>query len=370
MKIKTKTRNNNELPINFCTTGNFKNLQKIKFIPSENSLKIKKPKKINNQSSLSNVSECQTIKRDEIAFKDELIKKLQKKIFFLENKVKFLEREKAKIKFKSRNESLNNILILKTEKSFSHKNFNQNNIINKVTIPLDKNLLKEKLSKRKNKLFELINVNKLIKKNNFTKSFYEQENNKDTILKYNNSNYSSNYNTRNNSCTNSEMKIKKKNIKLTNTNSFHKSMNSINSKSSKKNKNIKVKNKTNLNLNRKLNDIPKKGRIKQNTSLKIMMSSTNYSNTVSNSFKEENTNKKNNSILNNEVTTNDNNKITFNDLKIKLENIKNRTKKLLSIYSSVNIDKNNNNVNQKMKDKRKDSKYSHYIKILKMEKIK
>ncbi len=45
MKLKTMTRNRDNLPINFCTTANFLNLSKVKFIPFENSLKIKNPKK-------------------------------------------------------------------------------------------------------------------------------------------------------------------------------------------------------------------------------------------------------------------------------------------------------------------------------------
>ena len=52
------------------------------------------------------------------------------------------------------------------------------------------------------------------------------------------------------------------------------------------------------------------------------MSSTNYSNNVSSSFKEENTSKKINIISNNENGINIiNNNNSFNDIKIKLEKI-------------------------------------------------
>ena len=166
MKLKNMPPNKDNLPINFCKTGNFLNLNKIKFIPLENSLKIKKPKKLENKKSLSNLSEYQTIKKEELTKKDELIKNLKEKIIFLENKIKYLEKENSKKQTRSRNESdsLNNILILRTEKSHSFKNFNRTKNINKTVIPLDKHLLKEKLSKRKKNLFALINLTKLSKK--------------------------------------------------------------------------------------------------------------------------------------------------------------------------------------------------------------
>ena len=101
------------------------------------------------------------------------------------------------------------------------------------------------------------------------------------------------------------------------------------------------------------------------------MSSTNYSNNVSNFFKDENmTLKKSHSILNSEINNNShNNNISFNKIKIKLENIKERTKKLLEIFSSINIEKNNKNEHEK-KGKLKRINHSHYIKIFKLEKTK
>ena len=375
MKIKTMTRNRDNLPINFCTTANFLNLSKVKFIPFENSLKIKNPKKFEKKNSKSNLSEYQTVAKEEITKKDELIKKLKEKIIFLENKIKFLEKGKTKTKSRSRNDSLNNTLILKTEKSYSYKKFNQtNNNSNKSTIPVDKNLLKEKLNKRKKNLFEIMKIHKLFK-NCKNSSFHEYDFNK-TKNNYskNNFNYSlSNNITGNNSVSNSELKHKKKTIRIKNINSFHKSLYCISSKNSKnknsyyieqKNKNIKIGDKKSL--NRKIKAIPKIERINQNISSKIMMSSTNYSNNVSNSFKEENTSKKNNIISNNEIMTNiNNNNNSFNDIKIKLEKIKNRTKNLLELYSCVNI-KNANDKNEKSKDK-SDSKFS---KLYKLEKFK
>ena len=375
MKIKTMTRNRDNLPINFCTTANFLNLSKVKFIPFENSLKIKNPKKFEKKNSKSNLSEYQTVAKEEITKKDELIKKLKEKIIFLENKIKFLEKGKTKTKSRSRNDSLNNTLILKTEKSYSYKKFNQtNNNSNKSTIPVDKNLLKEKLNKRKKNLFEIMKIHKLFK-NCKNSSFHEYDFNK-TKNNYskNNFNYSlSNNITGNNSVSNSELKHKKKTIRIKNINSFHKSLYCINSKNSKnknsyyieqKNKNIKIGDKKSL--NRKIKAIPKIERINQNISSKIMMSSTNYSNNVSNSFKEENTSKKNNIILNNEIMTNiNNNNNSFNDIKIKLEKIKNRTKNLLELYSCVNI-KNIKDKNEESKDKN-DSKF---LKLYKLEKFK
>lgn len=375
MKIKTMTRNRDNLPINFCTTANFLNLSKVKFIPFENSLKIKNPKKFEKKNSKSNLSEYQTVAKEEITKKDELIKKLKEKIIFLENKIKFLEKGKTKTKSRSRNDSLNNTLILKTEKSYSYKKFNQiNNNSNKSTIPVDKNLLKEKLNKRKKNLFEIMKIHKLFK-NCKNSSFHEYDFNK-TKNNYskNNFNYSlSNNITGNNSVSNSELKHKKKTIRIKNINSFHKSLYCISSKNSKnknsyyieqKNKNIKIGDKKSL--NRKIKAIPKIERINQNISSKIMMSSTNYSNNVSNSFKEENTSKKINIISNNENVTNIiNNNNSFNDIKIKLEKIKNRTKNLLELYSCVNL----KNVNDK-KEESKDKNDSKFSKLYKLEKIK
>jgi len=378
MKLKNIPSNKDNLPINFCKTGNFLNLNKIKFIPLENSLKIKKPKKLENKKSLSNLSEYQTIKKEELTKKDELIKNLKEKIIFLENKIKYLEKEKAKKQTRSRNEndSLNNILILRTEKSHSFKNFNRTKNNNKTVIPLDKHLLKEKLSKRKKNLFALINLTKLSKKNK-NQSLYGSETNKLNSFKTSINQSFSNYNTRNNSFTNSELKPKKKSIRINNINSFQNSINSMSSKNKnkisysieQKKKSIKIEDKKSL--NRKIKAIPKKEFFNQNTSTKIMMSSTNYSNNVSNFFKDENmTLKKSHSILNNEINNNSqNNNISFNKIKIKLENIKERTKKLLEIFSSVNIEKNNQNEHEK-KGKLKRINHSHYIKIFKLEKTK
>ena len=363
MKLKTMTRNRDNLPINFCTTANFLNLSKVKFIPFENSLKIKNPKKFEKKNSKSNLSEYQTVAKEEITKKDELIKKLKEKIIFLENKIKFLEKGKTKTKSRSRNDSLNNTLILKTEKSYSYKKFNQtNNNSNKSTIPVDKNLLKEKLNKRKKNLFEIMKIHKLFK-NCKNSSFHEYDFNKTK------NNYSlSNNITGNNSVSNSELKHKKRTIRIKNINSFHKSLYCISSKNSKnknsyyieqKNKNIKIGDKKSL--NRKIKAIPKIERINQNISSKIMMSSTNYSNNVSNSFKEENTSKKINIISNNENGINIiNNNNSFNDIKIKLEKIKNRTKNLLELYSFVNL-KNVKDKNEETKDKT-DSKFSKLYK--------
>ena len=145
-----------------------------------------------------------------------------------------------------------------------------------------------------------------------------------------------------------------------------KNKNKISYSIEQKKKSIKIEDKKSL--NRKIKAIPKKEFFNQNTSTKIMMSSTNYSNNIS---KDENmTLKKNHSILNNEINNNShNNNISFNEIKIKLDNIKNRTKKLLEIFSLFNIEKNNKNAHDK-KDKIKKISHSHYIKIFKLEKAK
>ena len=125
-----KTRNKVNLPISFCTTGNFQNLKKIKFIPMDNPPKIKNSKhqliNLNNINSQLNLSEYQNLKKDEITKKDELIQKLQDRIKFLEKKIKILENNKSTHKNKSRNISLSDALILRTEKSSSNKNNNAN----------------------------------------------------------------------------------------------------------------------------------------------------------------------------------------------------------------------------------------------------
>ena len=98
-----------------------------------------------------------------------------------------------------------------------------------------------------------------------------------------------------------------------------------------------------------------------------MMSSTNYSNNISNSFKEDIKLKKT-------ISKKNINNSSFFDIKYKLDNIQIRTKHLLEFYSMINCDKNglnnklgNNSIN---KEKIKCGNYSHYIKISKIEKLK
>ena len=137
-------------------------------------IKNSKHKLINlqNKSSYSNLSEFQTNKKVEISQKDELIQKLQQKIKYLEKKIKILEKNtssKSNSKNRSRNISLSNALLLRTEKSTTNKKNKIRSINTTITkiIPLDKQLLKTKLNKKKKNLFELIDINKLksIKKN-------------------------------------------------------------------------------------------------------------------------------------------------------------------------------------------------------------
>ena len=386
-----KTRNKLNLPINFCTTGNFLNLKKVKFIPMDNPPKIKNSKhqilKLHNKSSTSNLSEIHTISKDEILKKDELIFKLQQKIKFLEKRIKLLEKGASKTKNRSRNASFSNALLLNTEKNssnninnynYNHNYTSANSITNKnkhkTIIPLDKQLLKTKLTKNKKNIFELIDISKLkfAKKNQTSIKNHNNSFNLPNTNNNNNNNSLSNYTTynytSNNSCTGSELKPRKKSIKLKvqcgKINSLH---NLLYSMSSSKNKN-KISGEKNR-VTRKIsgiNNIPKKIRINQNASLKIMMSSTNYtnySNNVSNSFKEE-------TNVNTNTNTNNNNgmvNISFTDIQNKLENIKNRTKNLFEVFSKMNTNlAQNQNLNNEIKRK----KFPFNIKISKLEKVK
>ena len=382
-----KTRNKLNLPINFCTTGNFLNLKKVKFIPMDNPPKIKNSKhqilKLHNKSSTSNLSEIHTISKDEISKKDELIFKLQQKIKFLEKKIKLLEKSASKSKNRSRNTSFTNGLLLNTEKNSSNNinnyNYNHNyttanSITNKnkhkTIIPLDKQLLKTKLTKNKKNIFELIDISKL-KFNKKNQNSIKNRNNSFNLPNTNNNNNSlSNYTTynytSNNSCTGSELKPRKKSIKLKvqcdKINSLHNLLYSMSSSKNLKNKISGEKNRVTRKING-INTIPKKIRINQNASLKIMLSSTNYtnySNNVSNSFKEEtnvNTNTNNNGMTN----------ISFSDIQNKLENIKNRTKNLFEVFSKMNTNlAQNQNLNNEIKRK----KFPFNIKISKLEKVK
>lgn len=383
-----KTRNKLNLPINFCTTGNFLNLKKVKFIPMDNPPKIKNSKhqilKLHNKSSTSNLSEIHTISKDEISKKDELIFKLQQKIKFLEKKIKLLEKSASKSKNRSRNTSFTNGLLLNTEKNSSNNinnyNYNHNyttanSITNKnkhkTIIPLDKQLLKTKLTKNKKNIFELIDISKLkftkknqnsIKNRNNSFNLPNTNNNNNNSL----SNYTTYNYTSNNSCTGSELKPRKKSIKLKvqcdKINSLHNLLYSMSSSKNLKNKISGEKNRVTRKING-INTIPKKIRINQNASLKIMLSSTNYtnySNNVSNSFKEEtnvNTNTNNNGMTN----------ISFSDIQNKLENIKNRTKNLFEVFSKMNTNlAQNQNLNNEIKRK----KFPFNIKISKLEKVK
>ena len=382
-----KTRNKLNLPINFCTTGNFLNLKKVKFIPMDNPPKIKNSKhqilKLHNKSSTSNLSEIHTISKDEISKKDELIFKLQQKIKFLEKKIKLLEKSASKSKNRSRNTSFTNGLLLNTEKNSSNNinnyNYNHNyttanSITNKnkhkTIIPLDKQLLKTKLTKNKKNIFELIDISKLkftkknqnsIKNRNNSFNLPNTNNNNNSLSNYTTYNYTSN-----NSCTGSELKPRKKSIKLKvqcdKINSLHNLLYSMSSSKNLKNKISGEKNRVSRKING-INTIPKKIRINQNASLKIMLSSTNYtnySNNVSNSFKEEtnvNTNTNNNGMTN----------ISFSDIQNKLENIKNRTKNLFEVFSKMNTNlAQNQNLNNEIKRK----KFPFNIKISKLEKVK
>jgi len=379
-----KTRNKLNLPINFCTTGNFLNLKKVKFIPMDNPPKIKNSKhqilKLHNKSSTSNLSEIHTISKDEISKKDELIFKLQQKIKFLEKKIKLLEKSASKSKNRSRNTSFTNGLLLNTEKNSSNNinnyNYNHNyttanSITNKnkhkTIIPLDKQLLKTKLTKNKKNIFELIDISKL-KFNKKNQNSIKNRNNSFNLPNTNNNNSLSNYTTynytSNNSCTGSELKPRKKSIKLKvqcdKINSLHNLLYSMSSSKNLKNKISGEKNRVTRKING-INTIPKKIRINQNASLKIMLSSTNYtnySNNVSNSFKEEtNVNTNNNGMTN----------ISFSDIQNKLENIKNRTKNLFEVFSKMNTNlAQNQNLNNEIKRK----KFPFNIKISKLEKVK
>ena len=376
-----KTRNKVNLPISFSTTGNFLNLKKINFIPMDNPPRIKNSKhqliNLQNKNSKLNLSEYHhNLKKNEITKKDELIQKLQEKIKFLETKIKILENSKSKSKNRSRNISISNIPILKTEKNSTNKynNTNSNSRINKTIIPLDKQLIKTKLIKKKKNIFELIDINRVksikrIKNRNNSFNINNANTSHNNSLSNYNSNHTANTYKKNNSCSGSAFKSRKKTIKLNiqsgKINSLHNLLNCINS--NKNSKDIIIKDKKYINKKINLvNNIPKKGRINQNISNpKIMMSSTNYtnhSNNASNSFKDEINNiNTNNNIINNS---------SFNEMQMKLENIKNRTKNLFEFFYSINNpDKNNKKNIDINKGKNKKSCFPFNIKISKFEKV-
>ncbi len=376
-----KTRNKVNLPISFSTTGNFLNLKKINFIPMDNPPRIKNSKhqliNLQNKNSKLNLSEYHhNLKKNEITKKDELIQKLQEKIKFLETKIKILENSKSKSKNRSRNISISNIPILKTEKNSTNQynNTNSNSRINKTIIPLDKQLIKTKLIKKKKNIFELIDINRVksikrIKNRNNSFNINNANTSHNNSLSNYNSNHTANTYKKNNSCSGSAFKSRKKTIKLNiqsgKINSLHNLLNCINS--NKNSKDIIIKDKKYINKKINLvNNIPKKGRINQNISNpKIMMSSTNYtnhSNNASNSFKDEINNiNTNNNIINNS---------SFNEMQMKLENIKNRTKNLFEFFYSINNpDKNNKKNIDINKDKNKKSCFPFNIKISKFEKV-
>ena len=376
-----KTRNKVNLPISFSTTGNFLNLKKINFIPMDNPPRIKNSKhqliNLQNKNSKLNLSEYHhNLKKNDISKKDELIQKLQEKIKFLETKIKILENSKSKSKNRSRNISISNIPILKTEKNSTNKynDTNSNSRINKTIIPLDKQLIKTKLIKKKKNIFELIDINRVksikrIKNRNNSFNINNANTSHNNSLSNYNSNYTANTYKKNNSCSGSAFKSRKKTIKLNiqsgKINSLHNLLNCINSNKNSKNIIIKDKKYINKKINL-INNIPKKGRINQNISNpKIMMSSTNYtnhSNNASNSFKDEINNiNTNNNIINNS---------SFNEMQMKLENIKNRTKNLFEFFYSINNpDKNNKKNIDINKDKNKKSCFPFNIKISKFEKV-
>jgi uncharacterized protein (DUF1499 family) len=376
-----KTRNKVNLPISFSTTGNFLNLKKINFIPMDNPPRIKNSKhqliNLQNKNSKLNLSEYHhNLKKNEITKKDELIQKLQEKIKFLETKIKILENSKSKSKNRSRNISISNIPILKTEKNSTNKynNTNSNSRINKTIIPLDKQLIKTKLIKKKKNIFELIDINRVksikrIKNRNNSFNINNANTSHNNSLSNYNSNYTANTNKKNNSCSGSAFKSRKKTIKLNiqsgKINPLHNLLNCINSNKNSKDIIIKDKKYINKKINL-INNIPKKGRINQNISNpKIMMSSTNYtnhSNNASNSFKDEINNiNTNNNIINNS---------SFNEMQMKLENIENRRKNLFEFFYSINNpDKNNKKNIDINKDKNKKSCFPFNIKISKFEKV-
>ena len=113
-------KNANQL-INFCSSGNFLNLSKIKYIPIDKSLKLNKIKLSKKDPQLNN-SESNNNEKS----KDEIIKQLKERIFILENKLKLLEKEK-------KSNSISN-----TYNTHTHS-------MKKTTIPMDLNLLKSKI---------------------------------------------------------------------------------------------------------------------------------------------------------------------------------------------------------------------------------
>ena len=318
------TKNKTILPLNIHNTnGNFLNLKKIIFVPTEKFSKMKqlKSSQKNIQLNLSGLIS----KNDKN--KDELIDKLYQKISMLENKIKSLKKELNK------KSMTNKTLILKN--NMSYKSLNP---IGKISsIPLDKNLLKSKFSKSK-KLFDLIEANKKLKSN------------KNNSVNMNNS-FSSYTCTK--SYSRSALKSNKKplNLKLGNNiiNNIQNILLGFSSKTSKNKKFSTMENKVQKNSakkkdnnktigQRKIIGIPTK--IRRNNASPKMMNSTNYSNTISNLVKDEN--------LKKISKKNDYETISFPDMKNKLDNIRDRTKNLLEKLTSINIkEKTQKSINKK-----------------------
>ena len=351
-----KEKNKNQL-INFCSTGNFLNLSKIKYIPIDKSVKLNKIK-ISKKDSQANNSESNNIEKS----KDEIIKELKERIIILENKLKLLEKEKKSNK------------ISKIYNSHTHS-------MKKTPIPMDLTLLKTKISNKKKKnLSELFDLNKIMRRKrsySYFKPHKDQNSNNSREIqnKTNNINTISVKNINNKHCNRSASKNKTnkiilmiKNNTLLNTinNNLNKQFSSSKASASfdqRKKKYFNYELKINNNNNhRKINEIPKNWRkythINNSPGVQ-MMSSTNYTNNTTNSFKEDIKPKK---LINISCTICEKN-TSFNEIKQKFGQIFTRTEKLLKLYSELN------NV-KKSKSRRKNKQINNFFKIIDVEKQK
>ena len=355
-------KNANQL-INFCSSGNFLNLSKIKYIPIDKSLKLNKIKLSKKDPQLNN-SESNNNEKS----KDEIIKQLKERIFILENKLKLLEKEK-------KSNSISN-----TYNSHTHS-------MKKTTIPMDLNLLKSKiLNKKKKNLSELFDLNKIMRRKRSYSYFKpHMDTNPNNSREIQNNNNTNNINTisvksnnNNKHCNRSASKNKTNKIILmiknnTLLNTINNNLNINNQFSSskasasfdqrkKKYFNYEQKINNNNNSRRKINEIPKNWR--KNTHINnspgvLMMSSTNYTNNTTNSFKEDTRTKK---LINMSCVTCDKN-TSFNEIKQKFGQVFKRTEKLLKLYSELNHEK-------KSKTRSKNKLSNRFFKIVDVEKQK
>ena len=363
----SKHQKKNKIGINFYSTGTFLNLNKPKFLSIDKS-KSYKTKNINSNDINHNISEdisnLETYtKLTENTSKDEIIKVLKERLTILENKVKILEKEN-----KEKTEKINSLNLSQGTQNNEKKKFGLSEPKVKLNLKLIKNNknifknLSRNLQKEKSKTIinnssfnSFMNLNNNNNKSNYINSNKNIKNNFFNIFNVNNNN-----NSKIKISNTALKKMGKKFILISKKNLFadatKKTLNKASSIDSNNFKNNKLKNDFNKNIPK----IPKKKKLlgtdiinnssnKYHIKISIPPEENNFRFKRSNSEKKTSlriinnnySNEKDNiNNLNNKHFKNKNNS-NFEDIKRKLENIKNRTKTLLEYYSSNN---NNNKI--------------------------